>query len=151
MGVPLLFIVYPIPKIVLGTVFRQVKHCLEVRQMETLKRQQLIALEMERRRQREAENGMNEVEKKQKELERLEALLMEMEKEDALEAERQMQMQEKQIPPQEELVPNAPMEEESDDHETSIEASQEIAKPEKPKEEEAEKKDADADEEKEKE
>merc|ERR1712129_578489 len=78
------------------------------------------------------------VERKQQELEKLEALLLQMEQEEAALAQAEDGNAEK-IFVQEELMPNAPMEE-SDDHETSIEASQqyEIAKPEQAKDEQPE-------------
>merc|ERR1712129_471288 len=78
------------------------------------------------------------VERKQQELEKLEALLLQMEQEEAALAQAEDGNAEK-IFVQEELMPNAPMEE-SDDHETSIEASQqhEIAKPEQANDDEPE-------------
>merc|ERR1712129_493246 len=74
------------------------------------------------------------VERKQQELEKLEALLLQMEQEEAALAQAEDGNAEK-IFVQEELMPNAPMEE-SDDHETSVEAS--MAKPEQAKDEQPE-------------
>merc|ERR1711902_303061 len=76
----------------------------------------------------------SEVERKQQELEKLEALLLQLEQEEAALAQAEDGNAEK-IFVQEEMEPNAPMEE-SDDHETSIEAS--MAKPEKAKDDEPE-------------
>ena len=132
--VPLVFVIYPIPKIVIGAVVKKVKGCLEERRMREEKKKEMMALELEQRKKRQAQ-PMNEIERKQMELQRLEALLIEMEKEEQNDGK------------ENEKIPNAP--EESDDHETSVEASQnandEIAKPEKLEKEKEKKEDDDGD------
>merc|ERR1711933_503368 len=62
--VPLLFIIYPLPKIVFDGIRQRILHCFEERRLQQIKQKEMMQLEMERRRQRKENepNAMSEVE-----------------------------------------------------------------------------------------